>query len=153
MTTIKSQVILRETFIRNSIAYLLTSTRMDIPYNTKCHIFLGSAQNVSNIEVAISTIALNYSIILAGVESEELEEAAFQMISALGTVYLDRFTSVEALYRTVIAIGNLLWLDVQKNCTAKDLAQALEIKSALSKCRRGNDKLKEATQECDKLLS
>ena len=89
-------------------------------------------------------------------DAEEQEETAFQLISALGTIYVDRFNNIEALYRAVIAIGNFLWLDAQKSGTVKDLAQALDIKSALSKCRStksGFEKLKEATIECDKLLS
>ena len=88
-------------------------------------------------------------------DAEEQEEAAFQLISALGTIYVDRFNTVEALYRAVIAIGNFLWLDGRKSGSVKDLAQALDIKSALTKCRSnksGFEKIKEATIECDKLL-
>ena len=88
-------------------------------------------------------------------EGEEQEEASFQLISALGTIYVDRFNSAEALYRAVVAIGNFLWLDSRKSGSVKDLAQALDIKSALSKCRSnksGYEKIKEATIECDKLL-
>ena len=89
-------------------------------------------------------------------EAEEQEEASFQLISALGTIYVDRFNSAEALYRAVVAIGNFLWLDNKKSGSVKDLAQALDIKSAMSKCRSnksGFEKIKEATVECDKLLS
>ena len=88
-------------------------------------------------------------------DADDQEEAAFQLISALGTIYVDRFNSPEALYRAVIAIGNFLWLDNRMSGSVKDLAQALDIKSALSKCRSnksGFEKIKEATIECDKLL-
>lgn len=115
----------------------------------------GPDQASSNLEVGISTIALNFSIIVANLDAEEQEEAAFQLISALGTIYVDRFNTVEALYRAVIAIGNFLWLDGRKSGSVKDLAQALDIKSALTKCRSnksGFEKIKEATIECDKLL-
>ena len=117
--------------------------------------FLVSGKDYSNLEVAISTIALNFSIIVAGAEAQDKEEAAFQLISALGTTYLENFNSVEGLYRTVVAIGNLLWIDISKSGSTKDLAQALDVKSALSKCRniKTADKLTEATTECDKLLS
>ena len=117
--------------------------------------FLVSGKDYSNLEVAISTIALNFSIIVAGAEAQDKEEAAFQLISALGTTYLEHFHSVEGLYRTVVAIGNLLWIDISKSGSTKDLAQALDVKSALSKCRniKTADKLTEATTECDKLLS
>jgi len=114
-----------------------------------------SGKDYSNLEVAISTIALNFSIIVAGAETQDKEEAAFQLISALGTTYLEQFHSVEGLYRTVVAIGNLLWIDISKSGSTKDLAQALDVKSGLSKCRniKRADKLTEATTECDKLLS
>ena len=89
----------------------------------------------SNLEIGISTTSLNFSIIAAKLNSQEQEETAFQIVSALGTIYVGRFNSPEALYRAVIAIGNFLCLDNRKSGSVKDLAQALDITSALSKCR------------------
>ena len=63
---------------------------------------------------------------------------------------------MEALYRALVAIGNILYLDAEQNGSVKDLAEAIDIKSALSKCRTsksGFEKLKEATCECDKFFS
>jgi len=116
----------------------------------------GSSQNPSNLEVAVSTIALNYTIVFRGQGKEEIEEASFQLISALCTTYIERFHGLEALYRALVAIGNILYLDAEQNGSVKDLAEAIDIKSALSKCRTnksGFEKLKEATCECDKFFS
>merc|ERR1719167_742351 len=117
---------------------------------------LGSSQTPSNLEVAVSTIALNYTIVFREQGKEELEEASFQLISALCTTYIERFHGLEALYRALVAIGNILYLDAEQNGSVKDLAEAIDIKSALSKCRTsksGFEKLKEATCECDKFFS
>ena len=108
------------------------------------------------LQVAIATIALNYSIIVANLEAQQQEEASFQVISALGTDYLGKFHSHEALYRTVLAIGNLLSLDSKKTGSVKDLALALDINSSLSASLSRSDgtpnKLQEAINECSKLL-
>ena len=117
---------------------------------------LGSSQTPSNLEVAVSTIALNYTIVFRKQGKEEIEEASFQLISALCTTYIERFHGLEALYRALVAIGNILYLDAEQNGSVKDLAEAIDIKSALSKCRTsksGFEKLKEATCECDKFFS
>ena len=103
----------------------------------------------------MSTIALNYTIVLRNQGKEELEEASFQLISALSTIYIERFNDLEALYRALVAIGNILSLDADQNGSVKDLAEAIDIKSALSKCRtnkNGFEKLREATCECDKFF-
>ena len=103
----------------------------------------------------MSTIALNYTVILRGTGQEELEEASFQLITALSTIYIDRFYGLEALYRALIGIGNILYVDAELNGSVKDLAEAIDVKSALSKCRtnkHGYEKLKEAASECDKFF-
>ena len=118
--------------------------------------YSGSSQNPSNLEVAVSTIALNYTIVFRGQGKEEIEEASFQLISALCTTYIERFHGLEALYRALVAIGNILYLDAEQNGSVKDLAEAIDIKSALSKCRTfksGFEKLREATCECDKFFA
>lgn len=108
--------------------------------------------------MAIATIALNFSILIPNIEPQQAqEEAAFQVISALSTTYLEHFHSPEAIYRTVVAIGNILWLDQQKTGSAKDLALALDTNSAMcSSLRRNKDrpqKMEEAVEECKRLLS
>ena len=110
------------------------------------------------MEVAIATIAFNYSILIPNIEPEQTqEEAAFQVISALSTTYLEHFHSPEALYRTVVAIGNILCYDQKKTQSAKDLALALDTKSSMGRSLQKNkdvpQKLVKAVQECDKLLS
>ena len=118
--------------------------------------YLGSTNNPSSLEVAVSTIALNYTIVWQGLGKEELEEASFQLITALSTVYIERFIGLEALYRALIAIGNILFIDAEQNGSVKDLAEAIDIKSALSKCKSskvGYEKLKEAASECDRFFT
>ena len=57
----------------------------------------GSSQNPSNLEVAVSTIALNYTIVFREQGKEELEEASFRptkflvfVQSTLGSGLVDR---------------------------------------------------------------
>ena len=115
---------------------------------SKINAILEEIEAPSNIvQICISSIIMNYCVHLV---SNPDQEASFQLVSSIGTNCLASMNSQEALYRVVASFGALIKQDRE----TKELAQALESRTALARIKCDNsEKLQECVKDCKTLLS
>ena len=107
---------------------------------------LGADEMPNILQISLASLVLNFSLHLV---SSPDQEAAVQIVSALGTNYLLELKAPEALYRTLVALGTL----VARDSEVRDLALALDVASSLSRVKSGQlEKLDECLNECKQAL-
>jgi len=96
-------------------------------------------------EVAAATIALNYAKAIASESNvENIDEATFQLVSALCFTFSQNVRNPEAVYRTLVALGTLGVVQPQ----VRSLANDLDVKSFLARTPKGKlDKLDQVIAE------
>ncbi len=115
-----------------------------------CNTVLERVEGLSSVlQIALASLALNFSVALAKRAPDVDQEASVQLVSALCTNFMEGLDSPDALYRSCVALGNLAYADSD----AKDLALALDARATISKMKKDGDKLKECTEELKELLA
>lgn len=99
------------------------------------------------VENALASLVVNYAKAIHDKGGDS--EAAFQIVSAIVTVYLPKLKGPETIWKAVVALATL----VKQDEDAKALTEALETKGALAKIPRGRmRKLDDCIDECLTLL-
>jgi len=98
-----------------------------------------------NIRIAFSTILLNFSALFLQTKSQE---GKIQVISILAEV-LSSEKEDEVIYRSLVALGTLLWNDDE----LKSLAQDLELKQSLKTHQSSNSSSSKVKECASELLS
>lgn len=105
---------------------------------------------VFQVEDAVTSLVSNFSKAIYEMDSDEAKnEAAFQIISGLSTIFVDRIKGPDSLYNVVVSIASL----VKMSSEVKDLALALDVCTALKRIPKGRmARLDQSVEDCLKLL-
>ena len=102
------------------------------------------------VEDAVTSLVSNFSKAIYEMDSDEAKnEAAFQIISGLSTIFVDRIKGPDSLYNVVVSIASL----VKMSSEVKDLALALDVSTAMKRIPKGRmARLDQIVEDCLKLL-
>ena len=111
----------------------------------------GLKQSIYNpliqVENAVTSLAHNYSKAINDKGGDN--EASFQLVSGLSTVFLERIKGPDALYKVVVSLATLIVTHEE----VKDLAVALDVDRALKLIPKNRmTRLDQIVSECLKLL-
>ena len=99
------------------------------------------------VENAVTSLAHNYSKAINDKGGDN--EASFQLVSGLSTVFLERIKGPDALYKVVVSLATLIVTHEE----VKDLAVALDVDRALKLIPKNRmARLDQIVSECLKLL-
>merc|ERR1712018_263234 len=103
-----------------------------------------------HVENAVTSLVVNFSKAVNDMEEIEVKnEAAFQIISGLSTIFMERIKGPDSLYLVVVSIGTLILMSAE----VKDLALALDVEKSLKRIPKNRmARLDEVVAECLKLF-